>query len=50
MQLVKEENIIKIKNILQSKKTERPFRILKKIKHEKIIKEDNNEEYDILFY
>ena len=38
------------KNILQSKKTERPFRILKKIKHEKIIKEDNNEEYDILFY
>ena len=38
------------KNILQSKKTERPFRILKKIKHEKIIQEDNNEEYDILFY
>ncbi len=38
------------KSIIQTRKTEAPFRISKKIESNKIIKEDNNEEYDILFY
>ncbi len=38
------------KVIIQSRKTEAPFRIVKKIEPVKIIKEEENEDYDYIFY
>ena len=38
------------KVIIQSRKTEAPFRIVKKVEPVKIIKEEENEDYDYIFY
>ena len=38
------------KVIIQSRKTEAPFRIVKKVQPVKIIKEEENEDYDYIFY
>ena len=38
------------KVIIQSRKTEAPFRIIKKVKPVKVIKEEDNEDYDYIFY
>ena len=46
----KESNERIQKVVIKSRKTEAPFRTFKKIEPKDIIKEDEFEEYDIMFY